>query len=735
MKKLYTAALAALCLEFTVSAEKTTFKWETPGTVAIVTDQISNDPVVLAADQTEYVYEYSGSGYIWLYSVDGYAITKVIKEGDTKSLSSSKSQKAGYGSQISPFIGSSFDGKTVTVSMEKVVNDDSFTVNVENGAQYIKTSLYATWKDNQNVSHGYTTSVALQEGKNTVSFNSTYSNKFEFNLIKGGNADKIYSAKFNGTEQNGGMNYYFGPYSPVSTDVFDIRVFETQESEIKTCTLTFDIPENLKDCIKSIRDWRKNEFVSLADNKAEVYQNSDIQVNFNDDFTLTKIMLGTKDITDTYNTSNNSVRFSVTESVTFSVEGSETVYGDVEFTAYVLNPEGVYISKGIYGGIRNNLSDSAEGEGVAITSDIQLPESVISAKDGSSLKIKGSVMTPENTKIFKIKVSEKNPNLYISSANGYFIKAVWNSTLTSPLPYATKDEGTTIYIVAQKIDNSIAANVNVIGSEPLVFQASTAFSMMWDNHPSTFGLMPGEQTLYFDAEYDNPFSLRPQQEMNNFEAYLDGWKLSPDDNGVYQVNFYTGNANISLEEGSGNEEGEETIENRFSQKYSTRAENSTEQEKRSTLTVYADGTTKGSVGSVLVNSYDGMSADCYYSNLDLKAPTNSFTLLAGTPVTIEPHGEKFYMSLNNELIYGYKNNQLVNKLTDGKYTFSVERQKLYVFEIAEDLDAPDTSAVTEIEASENSDSLIYNIHGICVGKNIEDLPAGIYIINGKKVIK
>ncbi len=33
-----------------------------------------------------------------------------------------------------------------------------------------------------------------------------------------------------------------------------------------------------------------------------------------------------------------------------------------------------------------------------------------------------------------------------------------------------------------------------------------------------------------------------------------------------------------------------------------------------------------------------------------------------------------------------------------------------------------------------TDSRIYNVHGICVGKSIENLPAGIYIRNGKKIV-
>lgn len=697
MKKIFLAALATLSIASSVSAEKTTFKWDIPGTVAIVTDQISNDPVALASDQTEYTYEYDGSGYVWLYSVEGYAITSVIKGNDTKSLSSSKSQKAGYGSQISPFISSAYDGQTVVVTLEKVECDKSFTINVENGAQYINTSLYAIWKDDKNVSHGYTCSVPLQNGVNTVPFSSKYSSNFEFNLVKGGNADSVFSAKKNGEALNGGINYYFGPFALTETDVFDIRVFENEEVELKTCTLTFDIPSDIADCIKSIRDWRKNEFVTLNDNKLEVYENSDIQVNFNDDVTIEKIMLGDKDITGSFNETNRSVRFNVAQSTTFAITGYETVYGDVEFTAYVMNPEGVYITKEQYGGIRNIIADAAIDGGVAITSDIQMPESVISQKDGSTLNIKGAVMTPENTKVYKIKVSEKNPNFYVSAGNGYFIKAVWNSELTEPLPYASSDFGTTVYIVAQKIDNSSEAKVIVNGNEPLVFTASTAFSMMWDNRPSTFGLMQGEQIVKFDYEYDNPFSLRPSEELANFEAYLDGWKLGSDDNGVYQVNFDSDSSNMS------------------------------------TLVVYADGKTKGASGSVLVNAYDGMEATCYYSDLNKIAPVNTFSLLAGTPVSVEPKGNNFRMLMDNQLIYGYENGTLVNKLTDGKYTFTVTKNMIAVFDIEQDTEAP--SAVVEIEAANAGDGKIFNIHGIYVGEDLDSLPAGVYVCNGKKLIK
>ena len=720
------AALSLLTAGSAVAQNKVTLKWDNPGSVVLIPENINNTPIAIDKSATEYVF--NGSGTLYILTPAGYTLTDARLEGSAKSQSTSAtSMTDNYSSQCSPYISSSYNGKTFIIKTEKVDNDMSLPIDVENGAQYVRAEFNAQWYDAQNVRHGYKTIVPLKNGENQAPYSSKYSNNLTISLIKGGSADAIYSVKKNGTVVNGSFNN-FSIGKLAADDKVSVRVFENDEVAVENCILTFDIPEDLKDCIMNIRDWKKSAFVTPTDGKLEVIKGSEIQVNFNKDYTFTKFMLGDKDITDTYKESNNSIKFKVEDNTTFSVAGTLTTYEDVEFTAYVMNPEGILISTGQYGSVKNAITSVNYATEITngMTGNIQLPETVINSKDGSSMKITGALMTPENTKVYRIKISSKNPNIYFAPVTGYFVKAVWNSSRTEPLGYVTyAADQKTVYVVAQKLDNSCAANVILNGDKPIFFQPSQAFSMMWDNRPNTFGLIQGKQQIHFDAEYDCPFTLRPNPAFAKFAAYLDGMQLSPDDNGLYAVNFYTGRTDISVEEGEDINK-EEPL---------TRAETENAPAKMSTLTIFADGVSSGKTGSVKVVTSDGKTAECYYSELMHKAPTNSFTVLQDTPVTVEPKGEKMCVVLNDELLYGYEGDKLVNKLTDGKYTFIVGYNKTYKFEVSKDLNAPETSAVEEIGAAAKADGKIYNIHGIYVGEELDALPAGLYIRNGKKIIK
>jgi len=48
-----------------------------------------------------------------------------------------------------------------------------------------------------------------------------------------------------------------------------------------------------------------------------------------------------------------------------------------------------------------------------------------------------------------------------------------------------------------------------------------------------------------------------------------------------------------------------------------------------------------------------------------------------------------------------------------------------------------TSISEHLTANENSNTQIYNLQGTCLGKmeNYQSLPKGLYLVNGKKIIK
>ncbi len=700
MIKNYIIGLAALVLTPGAFAQtKVTFKWNTPGSVVLVKDSQRNTPEQLSADQTEYVFE--GEGSFFVMTPYGYVLTSVKEEGESRSRNTSTPTYGNYSSNCSLYLSDSDNNKTFFIDTEKVEYDLSLPVTVENGADYLSVTLSAKWTDADGVRLAYKEPVTLKDGNNDVPFSSKYTKDLNISLVPSPLTKNIYSLTRNGEKQDGGAWSNFTLTDIKPEDRVNVRVFENEVPVSENCTLTLSLPESIKDCVKSVFDWGLSKFVSLTDNKLEVIKGSDVQINLNEGYIFTRFTLGDKDITDKYKLDNNSIRFTVNEDVTFYAEGSVKVYEDVEFTAYVMNPEGVRITKGAYGSEGEALDIE---EGTPITSDIELPGSVVSSKDGASITLLGTTMTPENTRIFKIKVNGKTPTLYFSPADGYFIKAVWDEKLEESLAYVTYIDGQkTFYLAAQKIDESASATVIKNGEDRVAFQPSTAYSAMWGNRTRTFNLAPGEQTIRFDPEYHAPFSLHSLAASDRFEAYLDGLMLVPDDNGVYSVNFNT--------------------------------EAAAAVNTQSVLTVFADGKTTGKYGSVRITTEDGKSAECYYSPLRIKAATASFSMLPGTPVTICPKGENLYVTMGSEVIYGYDNDVLVNKLVNGEYTFIIEPQKIYTLNVSEDFNIPDSSGVNEIGAAAGETGEIFNLQGICVGNDIDVLPAGMYIRNGKKILK
>lgn len=713
-------AIVALTTPNVSAQNKVTVKWDNPGSVAIIERSMSAAPVSLSPDQKEYEFNFADSESLYIASPMGYVIESVMVEGEQKSRSTSSYSSHDYGSLCSLFVHEGLNGKTITVQSVPVDYNLAVPIKVINGSKYVKATFTKSWKDQKNVGFAYKHYAQLAEGENSVPFSSKYSGDLSIELIKGGAAKSIYSVTRNGEEINGGTYNVFSLKNIKPEDKIEIRVFETEEPDLEYCTLTVSLPDALKDCIYSIRDWRKDQFVELTDSKIEVIKDSEVQITMNEGYDFTKFTFGDTDITSLFKTDRNAIRFIVDRTATLKVEGQVKVYGDVEFTVYVMNHEGVKITKEIYGNIANQLDPA---DGTPITREIQLPDNTITSKDGSSMTIKGSKMTPENTRVFKIKVSEKNPYLYVSPMPGYFINALWNEDFSESANYVSAVDGKkTFYLGCRKIKPSVKATVELNGTKKIAFEPSQAFTMLWNNIPGSFPLIQGSQDIMFDPEYHAPFTLRPVPAFDKFAAYLDGMKLGPDENGIYNIRFLTPGHDISYGEGSDiTPEEPETRAGEGADEYTSR------------LVIFADGQTSGRSGSVLVKTGDGKTVTCYYSPAMRKADVNSFTCLEGTPVTIFPEGDKLCVILDNDLIYGYENGTLVNKLTDGKYTFNVVRNKIHNITVCEDLEAP--SSVTEIGDVNPAETEIYNLQGIRLGKDLDSLPAGIYIRGGKKIIK
>lgn len=708
MKKIFTilSILTAFLASTSLYAQySVTFKWTTPDAVRVIIGSTSGELVDLPAGATSYVFE--GSGSVYVAPAEGYVITGAVKSTSDDGKSESVSGNFEYGQVCGFYVGSSIDGAEISVSTAKLDLSQTLSIDVANGADCLKCYTKSVWNDSDGVRFEYYMPFKLNDGDNKVKYDPKYTKDLIVEVASGAITKSIFSVVADGKEINGGYNknsFLISGVSP-ATEI-SIRVFENDAPVVEPVVLTVEIPENMEGCIYSIRNWTTDTFVELKDGKLDLIKGTDIQFNFNRDYTFSRFLLGSQDITSLYNAESNKIRFTVEESTSFVIEGTSKTYGDLLCTAYVMNPEGLRVALGEYGSVYNRITDIDEG--TPITEDITTPDVSFSSVDGSSMSMGNYVLTPENARSFSLTVSERNPYVYMAPMPGYYILAVWNFDMTEILPYATLESNeahNVIYIIACKIETNYQAEVNLIGNEPLTFSPSQNLASVWNNNvPPTYGLMEGKQLISFDPAFNLPFSVRPLSAFDKFAVYLDGLMLTPDENGIYYMNFYAGESALK-----------DAAEPNFSH-----------------LTIYADKSVTSPYGNVKITVHDNKTIESCYGDLNLKTPDNC-SMLAGTVVTVRPTAEDTALTLNNELIYGYDSNGLVDKLVDGAYTFTVESGKNYVFVSEEDLNKP--TGITVISSQAEPQTKIFNLQGICVGTDWDSLPAGLYIRNGKRTLK
>ncbi|MCM1067120.1 MAG: hypothetical protein NC418_06070 [Muribaculaceae bacterium] len=607
--------LLALCTGLSASALKVSFAWDIPGSVIIkqgssITTAVSVD---IPADATSFTAETEGTTtipYTYIFPAEGYVLTGVeLPNGTKPAINFNESYGGQYWGRnyTSGFIKDWGSDPVVKISCEKLVRNDSFTIEIENGAKCVSASL-----------SGLGQKPTLSDGLNTIHFNPALESDLTlawvngatdfFSLTRGGEA--VTTKKFTFSS-----NCTLSAIQPGEKIV--IRVFENDEQAPADVTLTVDFAEGLEDCLNNICDWSNSVFTSLTDGKITVSSGTDLQFNFKEDYTFTKFTLGADDITSSFNSSNRSLRFKVTADCTLKVEGAPTAYDDVEFTAYVMNPQGVNLYQGQY---QANPADLSAGE--ALTADVELSDFTLTAAD---------------SRRFRLAVSAKKPYVYIAPKEGWFIATVQakEGAKFEPISSAGPDY-TTFYVIALPLENSAKLDVNVTGGRALKLSPNAALSNSWDNPSSTFSIKEGASTIDFNPLYHAPFSLRPLESFNNFEAYLDGKKLVADDNGNYEVAPYTG------------------------------------ADKASVLTVFADGTSTGKINTTTVTA-NGLSAEASFGALAHPIVIGTATkYLSGTVTTVKPEHKDCAITLNGTLVHGIADDgSRINGLNEaGEYVFT-----------------------------------------------------------------
>ena len=633
MKRLYSLGLLLIMLltaGLSASALKVTFEWEVPGSVKIQTGGLSGPFVELAADQTSYVFETTSTfGYCYVYGADGYMVQTTTSTDGSKTfnpvLPYGKTEKYIGGS-----MNSSCDGKTFKVNVIKLERNDSFTIDVENGLDALTATFASGYK------------LDLKNGSNTYAFNPAIDDPLSIAFT---GVESLYKITLNGTDVP--KHQYYKQYDNINVQPDDVLAIRVYEKEPVDCSFTLKYGDGMEGCLNNIRNATLSTFImpdEIENNTISVKEGSSLWLNFlGDDYNYSKFIFNGEDVTGSFNSSMNQLRLTITEeSNTLEIQGTAKVYGNVEFTGYIINGEGVEFSL-TYGGDAMTMP-----QGTAITSDIT---------------VAGQVFTIADTKKYVIPVSEKNAKMFMRPKAGYYISKVLCKVdgkfdiKDGGSAISKENDGTEFYMVVNKMEDPYTANTSFTGSKNfLKFKGSVQFANNWDNpEAASYATAAGEGTISFVPGYDTPLTLSHSEDITA-GVYLDGLKLtgSVDENGQKNYSFTP---------------------------YFPAA--SADPQLHSTITVY-NNDTEGTSYAVTLTAADDAATVSYgpVHHVADAATLAANRFLRNTEFVVKPADKDCQISVNGELVHGIAAGGVsVNGLNDkGEYVFQLKKNTTIAIE-------------------------------------------------------
>lgn len=599
-----------LGLGFDASALRVTFEWDIPGSVKIQLGSSVGEFVELAPDQTSYVLE--TTGWCYIYGTDGYMVTGGQSVNGSDSLDTGRNAN---GIWAGLYFGSSRDGQSYKISVEKIERNDSFNVDVVNGAEYI----------NAKFSSGYV--LDLTDGNHPYNFNPEIDGKMTITLSDVASAYKV---TLNGVEIT--KNNFYPKYEDIDIQPNDnllIQVFEDEEPADYTFTLEYG--ENMEGCLLNIYNRTTGQFIypsDIVDNSIVVKDQTNLRVNFvGDDYTFTSLLLNGEEILPTF--SNNSVLVTVTEDMVLKIEGKAKEYANINFTGYIINADGVDFSLSYQG------APFAIPEGEAVTSDIVVDDTL--------------TMPASETMKYVIPISEKNGKFFFAPKKGYYITSLFTRTPEGTVEQHSGNssisaniDGTTFYMIVDKLPEEYSAKMNITGSDfYLKISANSTLADIWGNpnNPS-YSSAVGEREISFIPGYGTPIVFGfVGDETKQPAVYLDGGEVS----GI-----------VNSESGA--------IEY-FVTPYSPENNDALEAGLQSTIAVYNSFNERPQMSGASLQLEEGAEAEFYYSPVMHEANPAGQVVISGTQFTVKPTSPKSAVYFKNELVELDDNGEFVFNAT------------------------------------------------------------------------
>lgn len=498
---------------------------------------------------------------------------------------------------------------------------------------------------------------------------------YDSELIIGRDDGKtVYLIKRNGEEVTVGDS---GGVPVKNGDKIEIQAYETEPERV---SVSIEFTDGSEGCLASVYNQANWKLIPYADIKAAggiltCNAGASLKFNFSEDYIIKSI---------TVNGSPAEVpeagmqfKIVVEENTSIVLDATAKVYEDVKGEIYVAGPlEGLRFATGI-------MDDDVELQvsgGEELTKDV-----IFSYTNGKTFVIKAGT-----AKKYTIMMPGKSRKFFYDALPGYWIaEAILGNPEDPDYPLASlavMADNAPLYVRVAPIENNTKAVVFYDGEDDAAgfYAQNVRFPgrMEVDGIGGKY-LKNGYSVIEFDADYHESFSVGKSGglESNELIAYQDGKKLKYNEDSM----SYTG---IKMAEGS-------------------------------VLKVFSvpTGTTPKS-HSVKFEFEPGMTAEVTYDLVKTHDPESELQCVGKTQVAVRPAAEAKVMLDGKEL----------EADSDGCYVFMTSKSG-HVVTMA------DNSGVSEIESGHNMSGKVYNLQGIGIEGEVESLPSGIYIVNGRKIIK
>lgn len=462
-----------------------------------------------------------------------------------------------------------------------------------------------------------------------------------------------------------------------SGDKIEIQAYEVEPARV---SVSIEFAEGAEGCLNSVYNSTSMKLIPYSDIKAagnvlNCTVGTSLRLNFHEDYTLNSINInGTPADLPTEDMPFKTV---VDENITILIDATPKVYEDIEGVVYVEGPvEGLRFATGI---MEYDVEIPISG-GEELTEDV-----VFTYSNGKTFTINAGT-----AKKYTLMMPGKSHKFFYDALPGYWIvDRILGNPDDPDYPIASLavlSENAPLFVKVAPIGNDTKAVVFYDGEDEAArfYAQNVRFPGRLDvDGISGSYLTNGYSVIEFDSGYHESFSVGKAGGLNSNEilAYLDGKKLKYNEDSM----AYTG---FKMNEGS-------------------------------VLKVFSvpSGTTPA-LHSVKFEIEEGVPAEVVYDMVKAHNPDSDLECIGKTLVSVIPSGSADV----------YLDGEALEADGEGYYEFVTSR-------LGHVLSVGTHAGVSEIELDELGDADIFTLQGIKVDGRVEDLPAGIYIVNGRKVIK